>query len=109
MIQKAYKQTGVTASQSDSHSKTFNWKNLSIYFMLAQFGISSLAYFIFKANSIGQYADSFYMFLSVLTCVAFRSVSISKIDNISKLIENCEEFIEKSKWNKPIKFNKIEY
>lgn len=97
IIQSVFKQSGVTSSQSDPNSKTFNWKNVSILCVLLQFGFSSIGFCLFEANSIGQRADSCYMFLSVCTCISFLSIGISKIDDIQKLIENSEDFIHASK------------
>lgn len=107
-IQKVYEQSGVAPSRSDPSSKALNWKNVSILCILIQFGLSSIGFCLFKANSIGQRADSFYMFLSVCTCTSFLSIAISKIGDIQKLIENCEEFIEKSKKIK-LKLNEQKY
>lgn len=80
------------------NSKSFNWKNLLVLFVLAQFFISSFAYFLFKAKTIGERADSFYFSLTALTCVIFFLINISKIDEIRNLIDNFEAFIQKSKY-----------
>lgn len=96
-LQKIYGQSGIRPSQSNHNFKSLNLKYLFVLFVIIQFSITSLAYFIFKAKSIGQLADSFYMFLSAVAGVAFLTIMNSKIDDIHKLIENFEAFIQKSK------------
>lgn len=95
-IQKNYEQLGISPSQSNHSFNSFNSKVLLILFVLIQFGISSISFFLFESTSIGQSADSFYVFLSEVAVITFLTITISKIDDIRKVIENCETFIQKS-------------
>lgn len=97
-LQKIYGQCGIRPSQSNHNSKALNLKYLLVLFVIIQLGISSLAYFLYKAKSIGQLTDSFYMFLTGVVCVAFLTIINSKFNDIHKLIEHCEAFIQKSKY-----------
>lgn len=96
-LRQIYGQSGMRPSQSNNNLKSLNLKFLFVLFLVIQFAILSLAYFIYKAHSIGQLADSFYVFLSTLTFVAFLTIINSKINDIHTLIEHFEEFIQKSK------------
>lgn len=58
--------------------------------------ITSSAYLLFKAKSIGESADTIYMILSSLACAGFLKISDWKISNILELIGEFEQFIEKS-------------
>lgn len=64
------------------------------------FGIASLAYMAFEANSIGQRADALYVILTQAICGTVLAYNILKMDDILELIEHCEAFIEKSKLDK---------
>lgn len=59
--------------------------------------VSSLAYFLYEAKSIGEYADTFFMIFTTMVCVIFFSIGIRKMSSIHKLIGEFEEFIDKSK------------
>lgn len=95
-LQQTYATNGICPSESHCNFKKLNHKNLFAFLAMVQFGISSLAYMAFQADSIGQRADSLYMVVTEVTCVTLLAYNIMNIDNILKLIANCETFIEKS-------------
>lgn len=95
--QKFYKRIGIDPSQSNVNSKSINWKNLLVLFVLIHFCISSFAYFLFEAKSTGERANSFYMSATELICIIFFSINIHNIDEIRSLIDKFEAFIQKSK------------
>lgn len=96
-LQQIIANNGIRSSQLSFYFKTFNYKILFAFLVMIQFGISSVAYMIFQANSIGQRADTLYMSITEVTCLSLLAYNISKFDSTQELIENCEKFIEKRK------------
>lgn len=96
-LQKIYRQCGIRPYRSDHNLETLKLKYHVVLFVIMQFAISSIAYCACNANSIGQLADSFYIFLTDVTCLAFLAITNLKINDIYGLIENFEAFIEKRK------------
>lgn len=96
-LQQIIANNEIRSSQLSFYFKTFNYKILFAFLVMIQFGISSVAYMIFQANSIGQRADSLYMSITEVTCLSLLAYNISKFDSTQELIENCEKFIEKRK------------
>lgn len=82
-------------SERNSHFR-FNWKYAIYFGFLMQLSTSAIVYFLFKAHSIVERADSFYGFSTGLSCAIITSISIRKISNIFKFIEDLEKFIGKS-------------
>lgn len=96
-VRKCFENLGIVPIQSNQNS-SFNSKNLFVLMCLLQMFLSSLAYLLFEAKSIGKLADSFYMILTSLACAIFFSICIWKIANILQLIREFEQFIGKSKF-----------
>lgn len=96
-VRKCYQTLGVYPVQSNQNSR-FNLRNLFILMCILQMFTSSLAYFLFEAKLIGEFADSFFMVSSTLNCAFYFLISIFKISNILTLIGEFEQFIEKSKF-----------
>lgn len=96
-IRKCFKIQGVYAVQSNRKC-LLNPRNLFILFFLLQMFLSSLAYFLYEAKSIGEYADTFFMIFTTVVCVIFFSIGILKMSRIHKLIGEFEEFINKSEF-----------
>lgn len=95
-VQQIYKQCGISTSQSDHNFKWLNFRFSLVSFVLIQFSISSIGFFIFKSTSIGQSGDSFYMFTTGVAGMTHLIITITKTDDFRKFIENCEAFIQKS-------------
>lgn len=102
-LRECYRRVGIVPKQSH-RSSPFNSKNLFILMGLFLMFISSLAYLLFEAKSIGKSADSIYMVLSSFVCVIIFLISIWKISTILELIEDYERFIEKSTFRVSIFF-----
>lgn len=83
--------------QSNRIPSWFNFKNLFFFLSMIVMIITSAAYFLFRANTVQEYSDTFYVALTVATCLCCIFIGISEISNISKLISIFETFIEKSK------------
>lgn len=75
----------------------FTIKNLSIIAGISLLFSSSSAFFLFKAKNAEEHAYSFFVSMSVLTClIQFLSV-IWKLPHIFKTTRKFEQFIEKRK------------
>lgn len=70
-----------------------------LFFILGpiQLIISSCAFFLFQAKSIREYIQSLNVTMTLTICVILISISKWKMDDILKLIEKFEQFIEKRK------------
>lgn len=102
-IRKCFAIQGVHAVQT--HRKSLlNPRNLFILFFLCQMFLESLAYFLYEAKTIGEYADTFFMIFTTMVCVIFFSIGIRKMSSIHKLIGEFEEFIDHSKLENLRKF-----
>lgn len=95
-LQKSYKTLGICPSQ-DHEGLAFNTRNVIFLFCYAQMFLSVLAFFIFKADTMLEYGNSFFMFETQFYIAMDFLVLMWRITNILELIEEFEEFIEKSK------------
>lgn len=95
-LQRYYFQAmGIFLSQSNQKCSP-NWRNLSTAFFIAQLFLAAFAYLLFKANSTFEYGTNFYVSISESCCLSYFFIQYRQMPKISKLIESCEEFIEKS-------------
>lgn len=76
---------------------SINPRNLFFTLSLTLTFISTVAYFLFQANSILDYGNSFYGSTSDLYTLTDFLVAVWKMPTILKFIELCEKFIENSK------------
>lgn len=66
--------------------------------------ISSIGFLAFKAETVQEYAASFYASITELFMLTTFFTLITKMGDIAKLTESFEQFIENSKSNKTLKF-----
>lgn len=93
-VQKSYQAIGLDPMQP---LKTYNGRIFFIVFSLTLMFISSTAFLIFKAETIQEFATSFYTSITdIFLLVTFFS-RITHMGDISKITETFEDFIEKSK------------
>lgn len=83
--------------QNDPHF--FNSKNWIFILSGVPMLISSLAFFVYQAETAFDYGLTFYYSSCLVFGAIFYINYIWKVENISKFIENCETFIEQSKLN----------
>lgn len=96
-VQKIYEQMGISSSELNQNYSIWNVKTVLIFLVQIQFITSSAVFFFFKADTVGQHADSFYVMTSATVCLVFVALSMWMIADLRKLIEKFENFIEKSK------------
>lgn len=85
--------------QSRRFPDWFNLKNSFFFVSMVIMIVTSAAYFLFRANTVQEYSDTFYVALTVATCLGGNFIAILQIANISKLISTFEMFIKKSKFS----------
>lgn len=86
-----------TYSPGPDESRLFNLKNIFTLFCYIQLFISAVAFTLFKAKTVIEFGLNYYGYMTELLCVFVISTQIYQMNNILKLIEDCEDFIEKSK------------
>lgn len=62
------------------------------------FSITTAAYFVFEATSMFQHGFSFCTLICMILTIVLYSIFIWQSENTLKFLENCEGFIEKSKY-----------
>lgn len=75
---------------------TFNSRNLFFLFCLVQSIIFIAGFFMFEAQSMGEYGITFFMILTKIYAMLGLLLLLWRIRKILELISKLEEFIEKS-------------
>lgn len=87
---------GLYPSSQLNPKRRFNCRNISLLLSALAMGLSTTAYFIFKADSIQNRGISFYVSDSSIFVVSSYLSLIFKMTEIFDLIAKFKEFIEKS-------------
>lgn len=90
-----YQAMGIHLPQSNQKCSA-NWRNLFAVFSIAILFLEAFAFLLFKAKTTFEYGTNFYTSISEYCCLLYFFIQYRQMPNISKLIESCEEFIEKS-------------
>lgn len=93
IVQNFYKTIGLNLPTQLS---SLNGKQFLFIIIPAPFIISSVAFFLFEAQTADEYGTSFYMSISVLGSAINISNIAWEIDKILTLIGKYEKFIDKS-------------
>lgn len=97
-VQKCYQTLGVYPFQPENvRTCVLNRKILLAMFLYVQQCIAAVTFFLIEANSVLDYAVSFYTYISMLFCVYYFIILIRKMPQIIELIEKFQQFMEKSK------------
>lgn len=73
----------------------FNWKILLIFVLLSQYSISLMAFFLFKANTLSEFTDSYYA-VATTTLLFYTLIALFREKmNIFQLYDDFENVIEK--------------
>lgn len=96
-IRTHYQTTRMYSSQTNSNCLlNINITFVFIFLYFIQILIASIAYLLFKAESIGDLAYSYLVSLSIILTIFFLVIHSLKASNILMLIEKYDEFIRKS-------------
>lgn len=99
-VRRGYRAIGMYPTESNGGRRCpFNLTNTFVLISMVQLSISSAAFFLFKAEAIGDRADSFYMFISHLLGVWHAVIIIWTLPQMFQLFGKFERFIEARKFN----------
>lgn len=94
-LHQYYSTIGIYSTKSNQKHR-YNVKVLFFLFIETQLAISSLTSAFFKAKSLSEFVDQFYLINYALASMGLFLIQMWKIDDILQLIERLEEFITKS-------------
>lgn len=77
---------------------TFNLRNMIYLSILSQFSFSAITFFIFRAKTFREYAESFYVSATAAINNFGATVTVLKAASIYRLIGNFEKTIEDRKY-----------
>lgn len=89
---------GILSAQLNRNHFSINLNDLTYPIFIAQFFVTSVGFFLFDAKSLLEYGMSFYDIVASILAMAFLLINVWQMRNIFKFIENCERFIEESKY-----------
>lgn len=95
-VKQFYHTMGIYPKQPN-HYYSINARNLFFSLSMTLISISTTAFFIFKAKSIGEHIETLYIATTQMTGLFIFLVSFWKMPKILKIIEDAEELIQKSK------------
>lgn len=94
--QKFCQIAGICVPELNQNCYTLNSISL---ICLAVFATSTAAFLFDGAESMVEYGITFFVSITIIfQCFVNYIIIIFKVKNISQFIENCERFIERSKW-----------
>ena len=99
-VQKCHQTLGILPRQPNPKQKQLSSHSIQAIFLtcLAQYIFTTAAFLLFKAKSMFDYGFSFFILIGLANCIAIYLIFIWQSENTLKFIENCEGFIEKSKF-----------
>lgn len=94
--QKICQTIGIFVPQLNPNHYALNSMNLIMFIILAQFAVTLIAFVVYDAKAMGEYGAIFFSTTCVIKAMFDYFITIWKVKDILKMIENCEGFIEKS-------------
>lgn len=82
----------------------FNKRSAIVLFIYALHVVCATIFFLYKAQNLAEYVDSFTILWSVSISIANFCVLIHKCTDMFQFIERLECAINKSKWQSPVDF-----
>lgn len=95
-IQKFQRFFGIYQPQPHQEEYSLNFKNKIFLIAFAPYGLTVIAFLVFEANSIFDFAFAFIALVSIAYSILTYLLFIWQAENTVQFIENCEKFIEKS-------------
>lgn len=96
--QKYCELIGIKLPRSNQQHTALNCKNFIFIICSTQLAIALFGFLLTDAKSMDEYAVIFFTLTDLIQTMVAYFVLIWKLENVSKFIENCEQFIEKSMW-----------
>lgn len=97
-VLELYETMEIHEQKSNRVADWLNFQNIFFLVSMVIMIVTSAAYFLFRANTVQEYSDTFYVALTVAICLSGNFIVILQIANISKFISTFETFIMKSKF-----------
>lgn len=94
-LRQYYEFVGISSTQTRKHP--FNIRNVAILAIFAQFGMTTMAYLLFEAKTIREFADSFYAASTTAGVSNVFTWNIYNMANIYQLIDNCDAIVQERK------------
>lgn len=111
-VRKFYENMGFYPSQVGQKCP-FNRRNFAILSILSLTLVCMTSSFLFASRTITEYAESFYVSLTVFVCTVHFLTSFWKSPKIYAFVEKLEEFNENRKffceWNQSIYVNPFDF
>lgn len=95
-VQEFYQTMGIYPSQPNQN-RSLNLRNLLILLSMISLIVCAMGYFILRAKTALELAETFYLSSTELACLINFIISFWKIDNIQMFSEKVEEFIQNGK------------
>ena len=95
-LRKYFRILGTFSPESDENH-LFNPRNVFVLICYIQMLLSVLAFTLFKATKVVEFGLNWYGYVTEVLCVFNILLLIYRMADISKLIKNCEDFIQFSK------------
>lgn len=86
---------GIHPPELNQQKYLINWKNTIFMSFSVQMLCSIVAFLFLEAESMFEYAFSFFLLVCLINDIINFSTLIWKSENTFKFFSNCEEFIEK--------------
>lgn len=97
-IQKFYQTIGIYSCVEKSLKKcAINPRNMIILILLTLYTLTMVAFLLFDAETMFDYGFGFYAIIAIINFILNYLLFIWKFEKTVIFIENCTEFIEKSK------------
>lgn len=96
VMRKIYKMMGILSPSQHSQNCPINFKNLIILSPTILFCVSSMVFLLFRAKTIGEYADSVYFTASAIIAIFMFSETVWKNSMTFDLVQKFENIVQKS-------------
>lgn len=98
-IKKYYQiMLGIYSPESANQNRcSFKRKNWCFLFGFSESFVLSMAFLLSDGKSMYDSGSAFFLLICTICTTSFYLISIWEMGNMTKLTENCEVFIEKSK------------
>lgn len=97
-VREFHRAIGICPAEPNQKRTKLNTKNKIILLLSAQYMIVTIAFLVFEAKSMFDFAIGIFITICMLNTIVIYSSFLWQCENLFKLIANFERFIEKSKF-----------
>lgn len=99
-VRDFYEITGLKPSSTDPNARVLNIRNSLFFLSMIPMLVSTLGVFMFQEISYIDFAITFYILITCISCMATFLISFFKIKDLYLFFERIEMFIDGSKSTK---------